>query len=87
MSAPVKPGRLPWWESVAIFVAIGSLWPAYILRWPHPGWRWLSHLMFGVMGVVAVRRMRAVRRAADAARREAEAQRDGNRARLPWEEG
>jgi hypothetical protein len=87
MSERAKPGRLPWWETVAIFVAIGCLWPAYILRWPHPGWRWLSYPMFVVMAVVAVRRMAAIRRAADAARDEAADKSDGGRTRLPWEEG
>ena len=66
---------------------IAAVWPAYILKWPHPVWRVLCYAMFAVMAVVAVRRMTALRRAADdAAKREAE-KRDGpTSVRLPWEQ-
>jgi len=84
MPEPSRSAGRPWWETVAIFAAIAVLWPAYILNWPHPVWRWLSYALFAVMASVAVRRIRALRRLADeAVRREAE---NPNPVRLPWEQ-
>jgi hypothetical protein len=86
--APKRSRRMPIWESLAVFVAIFSLWPAYILRWPHPAWRWLSYVMLALMVVVFVRRtvafQRLAREAEDKKRKEAEKGQQG-RARLPWE--
>ena len=80
--------RFPVWETLAIFLAIFSLWPAYILRWPHPGWRWLSYATLALMAIVFVRRMiafqRLTREAEEKKRREAEKGQQG-RTRLPWE--
>lgn len=87
---PKLPGapsrRFPVWETVAIFVAIASLWPAYILGWEGPGWRILSYVMLAVMATVFVRRLLAFERLkdeADAKRRRTAAEQ--GRARLPWE--
>lgn len=87
---PKASRRFPLWETVSILLAIAALWPAYILRWPQPVWRWLSYAMLGVMAVVFVRRMVAFRRLAREAeekrRREGEQDEGGQgRARLPWE--
>lgn len=80
--------RFPIWETVSVFLAIAALWPAYILRWPGPVWRWLSYAMLGVMIAVFVKRMVALHRLARDAeakrRKEAEQGQEG-RARLPWE--
>ncbi|NQT88560.1 hypothetical protein HQ560_17475 [bacterium] len=87
MPDPAGPASRPWWETASIFAAIVALWPAYILNWPHPAWRWLSYLMFAVMALVAVRRMSALRRVADqAVKREAEKQDGSPPVRLPWEQ-
>ena len=86
---PTKAARLVRvMETVAIFAAIASLWPAYILRLEHEAWRWLSYAMLGVMAVVFVRRLLAFNRLARKAREARDrAAREGEekRARLPWE--
>ncbi|MFP4056919.1 MAG: hypothetical protein ACLF0G_08625 [Candidatus Brocadiia bacterium] len=78
----------PVWETVAIFVAIASLWPRYVLGAAHPFWKYLSYAMFALMAVIAVRRLRAfnrrMRQVAEARRRDAE-EGQQDRARLPWE--
>ena len=74
--------RFPIWETVSVFLAIAALWPAYILRWPGPVWRWLSYAMLGVMIAVALHRLA---RDAEAKRRKEAEQGQEGRARLPWE--
>ena len=80
-----RPG-FPIWETVAIFLAIASLWPAYILDWPDPIWRILCYLMLAAMAAVFVRRILTFRRLAREAdeRRRTGGGKQG-RARLPWE--
>ena len=80
--------RFPLWETIATFLALASLWPAYILGLPGPYWRILSYVMLGLMAVIFVRRMITFRRLA----REAEEERQKKAAsgkqgrdRLPWE--
>lgn len=76
------------WETVAIFAALGSLWPAYVLQWPSPWWRVLSGVMLVLMIVVFVRRTLALKRLAREAeqkRRKASENGTQGRARLPWE--
>ena len=85
---PTRPKGLPVWETIAIFVAIASLWPAYILGWAEPVWQWLSYLALGVMLCVFVRRTMAFRRLAREAQQERErAAKEGKDkpVRLPWE--
>ncbi|HPD15590.1 MAG TPA: hypothetical protein PLE19_11595 [Planctomycetota bacterium] len=83
---PASSRRFPLWETVAIFLAIASLWPAYILKWEGPGWRVLSYVMLAVMAAVFVRRLLAFERLKDEAdtRRQRAAGEQG-RTRLPWE--
>jgi hypothetical protein len=86
--APKPSRRLPVWETVAIFAALGSLWPAYVLRWPSPWWRVLGVVMLVLMVVVFVRRTLALKRLAREAeeeRRKASESGTQGRARLPWE--
>ena len=83
-----KPRGLPVWETVAIFLAIASLWPAYILGWPEPLWQWLSYLALGVMLFIFLRRTLAFRRLARHVQQERErAAKEGKEKplRLPWE--
>jgi fatty acid desaturase len=54
-----RRARRPLWETVAIFLAIASLWPAYILNLDGQVWKWISYVMLALMVVVAVRRLRA----------------------------
>jgi len=85
---PPKPPRFPIWETLAVFLAIASLWPAYILRLEWGGWRILCYVMFAIMAIVAVRRIWAFHRFArdaEEARRKAAEQDKGERVRLPWE--
>ena len=80
--------RAPIWETVSVFVALASLWPAYILRLPHPGWKWLSYVMLAIMILVFVRRTRAFQRLAreaEEAKRKAQESGQQGRAKLPWE--
>ena len=80
--------RFPIWETAAILLALASLWPAYILRWPHPGWKWLGYAMLVILAVVFVRRTLAFQRLAreaEEARRKAQEGGQQGRARLPWE--
>ena len=61
---PVRRAGRPVWETVAIFLAIASLWPAYILpacrhRVAGEFWKWICYAMLAVMVLVAVRRFRA----------------------------
>jgi len=85
--SPAPSSRhFPVWETIAIFVAIASLWPAYILTWDGPGWRILSYVMLAVMAAVFVRRLLAFERLkeeADAKRQQAAGEQ--GRTRLPWE--
>jgi len=76
--------RVPLWETVAIFIALGSLWPAYILRWPGVFWRILANVLLVVMLVVFVRRVMAFRRLGRELEEERR-KRSEDRARLPWE--
>lgn len=92
--AQPQPRRsAPLWETVSIFAAIVSLWPAYI--WPalrrkpaEPVWLIVCYAMLAVMLFVFVRRMvvfhRLVREQQEARRRAAEEGTE-ERARLPWE--
>jgi glutathione S-transferase len=86
----------PLWETVAILLAIASLWPAYVL--PALGgepadevWLYVSYVMLALMAVIFIRRIAAFRRLAreqEEARRDAEnktGKPDGGRVRLPWE--
>jgi len=85
---PRPKKRFPVWESAAILVAIAALWPAYILRWQHPAWRWLSYAMLALMLAIFVRRMVAFHRfvrEAEEAKRKAKENGQQGRARLPWE--
>ncbi|MBM4038021.1 MAG: hypothetical protein FJ290_05855 [Planctomycetes bacterium] len=80
--------RFPVWETVAILLALASLWPAYILNLEGPVWRPLCYVMLGVMVVVLIRRLLAFERLkeeADRARREKGCQEVQGRDRLPWE--
>jgi len=54
-----RPTRRPIWETLAIFLAIASIWPAYVLGRAEPVWKWLCYAMLAVMVVVLVRRLRA----------------------------
>lgn len=45
-------------ETIAIFVAIGSLWPGWVLRWEHPVWQIFMYVMGIVMVIIMVRRIR-----------------------------
>jgi hypothetical protein len=54
---PARLPRRPLWETLAIFLAIASLWPAYILNLHHPAWKWVCYLMLPLMVVIAVRRL------------------------------
>ena len=84
---PTAPRRLPLWETLAILLAIGSLWPAYILKWEGAVWHVLSYLALAAMAAILVRRLLAFERLsdeADAARRQQAGQHQG-RAPLPWE--
>ncbi|MBL7223963.1 MAG: hypothetical protein ISS72_08920 [Candidatus Brocadiae bacterium] len=84
--APRPTRRFPIWETAAILAAIASLWPAYILQWDEPWWKWLSYAMLALMFVVFVRRMVAFNRLArEAEERKRKEQEQGGRARLPWE--
>jgi len=83
---PKGPRRVSWWETVAIFLAIAAIWPAYILKWPGVGWRVVSYVALAAMVVVLARRLLAferIRNEADAARRSQAGQQ--GRARPPWE--
>jgi len=51
-------------ETVAIFLAIFSLWPP-VLHWQHFGWKVFMYLMLAVMVLVFVRRWRRYRRLVD----------------------
>ena len=80
--------RFPLWETIATFLALASLWPAYVLDLPGPYWRMLSYVMLAAMAAIFVRRIVAFRRLA----REAEEERHKKaasgkqgRSRLPWE--
>ena len=56
-----------WWETVAIFAAIVSLWPR-ILGWPHPFWSVLLYVMLALMllvGVLRLRRLWRLKRGSD----------------------
>ena len=85
---PASPRRLPLWETLAIFLALASLWPAYILKLEGAIWQILSWAMLAVLVGVLVRRVLAFQRAEEEVeeerRRKAEADHQG-RARLPWE--
>jgi hypothetical protein len=52
------PGE--WWEWIAIFIAILSLWPR-VLRWPNPIWDVFLWGAVVLMIVVLVRRVRRTR--------------------------
>jgi len=86
--------RFPLWETLAIFVALASLWPAYIVTWPsrlsrlHLACKIFSYVMLAVMALVALRRMLAFRRFARQAeeeQRKAAESGKQERVRLPWE--
>jgi len=80
--------RRPLWETASIFLALASLWPAHILGWSHPGWRWFSYIMLALMIVIFVRRIRAFQRLAreaEEAKRKAEESGQQGRVKLPWE--
>ena len=82
------PRRFPVWEVVAIFVALASLWPAYILQWEGVHWHILSYAMLALMAFIFVRRVLAFRRLAreaDEKRRQAAESGEQQQARLPWE--
>ncbi len=85
--APTTPRRFPMWETVAIFAAIASLWPPYVLGWEALGWRLACWAMLGVMVAVLVRRLLAFERLKDEARRTHAQANEGQqgRDRLPWE--
>jgi membrane protein implicated in regulation of membrane protease activity len=77
--------KTPAWETVAVFGAIFSLWPAvleywaaasdkvtledlplgHIINWAHPAWDLLMYAAFALMVIVAVRRVRRVRKPDD----------------------
>jgi len=76
--------RVPLWETVAIFAALASLWPAYILRLPGPLWRILSHALLAVMLVIFVRRVLAFRRLSRELKEEQRKRSDPG-VHLPWE--
>ena len=86
--APASPRRFPLWETAAIFLALASLWPAYVLNLEGDIWRVFSWVMLAVLVVVLVRRVVAFQRAQEDAeeerRKKAEDAHQG-RARLPWE--
>ncbi|NQT51211.1 hypothetical protein HQ576_04140 [bacterium] len=92
--AQPQPRRgAPLWETVAIFAAIVSLWPAYVLpalqRKPAElVWLIVCYALLAVMLFVFVLRMvvfhRLVREQQEARRRAAEEGTEG-RQRLPWE--
>jgi hypothetical protein len=47
-----------WWETVAIFLAIASLWPK-IIGWPDPAWTYVMYAALALMVVVfAIRFLR-----------------------------
>jgi len=48
-------------EDILIFLAIASLWPGYVLNWPHPFWKWLMYVMLGAMVLVFLHRARLLR--------------------------
>lgn len=76
--------RVPLWETVAIFAALASLWPAYILRLPGPLWRIVANVLLVVMLVVFVRRVLAFRRLTRELKDERRKGSESN-VRLPWE--
>jgi len=76
--------RVPLWETVAIFAALVSLWPAYIFRLPGPLWRILCHVLLALMVVVFVRRVLAFRRLTRELKEERR-KRSETSIRLPWE--
>ncbi len=91
-----SPRHTPLWETVAILLAIASLWPAYVLPalTGEPAdevWLYVSYVMLALMAVIFIRRIAAFRRLAkdqEEARREAEQKKGkakGGRVRLPWE--
>lgn len=59
---PAHLPKRPFWETLATFLAIASLWPAYILNWEGRAWKWVCYVMLAIMIVVAIRRLRAFRR-------------------------
>ncbi len=85
--APTTPKRFPVWETIAIFLAIASLWPPYVLGWEGLPWRIVCWAMLGVMVAVLVRRLLAFERLQDEVRRKQAQGGEGEpkRARLPWE--
>lgn len=54
----LAPGE--WWEWIAIFFAIASLWPK-ILRWPSFAWDVVIWVAMALMIVVLLRRIRRMR--------------------------
>ncbi len=56
----LAPGE--WWEWLAIFFAIASLWPK-ILRWPGITWDIVIWVAMALMIVVLLRRIRRTRNA------------------------
>jgi hypothetical protein len=88
MDEPRSSPRFPLWETIAIFLALASLWPAYILDLPGPYWRILSYVMLGLMAAIFVRRMIVFHRLAREAEQERQkklAEGKQGRDRLPWE--
>ena len=55
----MSDNRTYWWEGLAVFLALGSIWP-YWLAWPHPFWRIFAWTMLGLMAVLFVLRFRRV---------------------------
>ncbi len=89
MPAAAPPSRrFPLWETVAILLALTSLWPAYILNLEGPFWRPLCYVMLGVMVIVLIRRLLAFERLkeeAENARQHKGGSGEKGRSRLPWE--
>ena len=43
-----------------IFGGIASLWPRYILHWPHPFWQYLAYVTLALLIGVFVRRLKRI---------------------------
>jgi len=91
--SPSTPTRqFPVWETVVTFVALVSVWPAYVLEVKDDRWllafRIVCVLMLALMAFIFVRRMVAfhklAREAEETRRKEAKGGKQ-ERARLPWE--